>query len=52
MRNEVKKKEKNGNRTKTEKKSFYWRVLDMRIRKWYIQEKEGAVKKSVEETET
>ena len=50
LRNEAK--EKNGNRTETEKKNLYWRVLDMRLRKWYIQEKEGAVKKSVEETET
>ena len=29
-------KEKNMNRTETEKKSFYWRVKDMRLRKWYV----------------
>lgn len=28
-------KEKNMNRSETEKKSFYWRVMDMKLRKWY-----------------
>ena len=28
-------KEKNMNRSETEKKSFYWRVIDMKLRKWY-----------------
>ena len=48
LKNEAK--EKNEKRTEIEKKKFFWRVLDMRIRKWYIQEKkeekmepEGAV---------
>ena len=31
-------KEKNDKRTEIEKKTFYWRVLDMRLRKWYIQD--------------
>ena len=29
-------KEKNANRTEEEKNVFFWRVLDMRIRKWYL----------------
>ncbi|MPC77896.1 hypothetical protein E2C01_072365 [Portunus trituberculatus] len=33
-------KEKSEGRTENEKK-FYWRVLDMRLRKWYIWEGEG-----------
>ena len=31
-------KEKNQNRTETEKRRFYWRVIDMRLRKWYRKE--------------
>ena len=31
-------KEKNERRTETGKKKFYWRVLDMKLRKWYIRE--------------
>ena len=31
-------KEKNERRTETEKKKFYWRVLDKKLRKWYIRE--------------
>ena len=38
LRNEAR--EKNEKRTETEKKKFYWRVLDMRLRKWYIREEE------------
>ena len=34
-------KEKNLRRTETEKKTFYWRVLDMRLRRWFTREKEG-----------
>ena len=30
--------EKNKARTETEKKRLYWRVLDMRLRKWYKKE--------------
>ena len=26
--------------TETEKKTFYWRVLDMRLRRWFTREKE------------
>ena len=29
-------KEKNTNRSETEKKRFYWRVKDMKLRKWYM----------------
>ena len=32
-------KEKNEQRTETEKKIFFWRVMDMRLRKWYLKEK-------------
>ena len=35
-------KEKNQRRTENEEKEFYWRVMDMRLRKWYIRER-GAV---------
>lgn len=38
LRNEAK--EKNEKRSESEKKIFYWRVLDMRLRKWYLQRKE------------
>ena len=31
-------KEKKQNRTETEKRRFYWRVIDMRLRKWYRKE--------------
>jgi len=42
LRNEAR--EKNEKRTETEKKNYYWRVIDMRLRKWYIQQREeGAV---------
>ena len=39
-------KEKNLQRTETEKKKFYWRMLYMRLRRWFIWEKE----KEAEET--
>ena len=29
-------KTKNGTRTESEKKVFYWKVMDMKLRKWYI----------------
>ena len=32
--------EKNLQRSEAKKKKFYWRVLDMRLRRWFIQEKE------------
>ena len=35
---------KNEKRTEIEKKTFYWRVIDMRLRKWYIQEQGQKVK--------
>ena len=31
-------KEKNEKRTEIEKKKFYWRILDMKLRKWYLRE--------------
>ena len=31
-------KEKKQSRTETEKRRFYWRVIDMRLRKWYRKE--------------
>ena len=31
-------KEKNDERTEEEKKAFFWRVLDLRLRKWYIRD--------------
>ena len=34
LRNEAKL--KNERRTETKKKEFFWRVLDMKLRKWYI----------------
>ena len=37
--------EKNLKRTEIEKKKFYWRVSDMRLRKCFIQEKEEEVEK-------
>ncbi|MPC95413.1 hypothetical protein E2C01_090623 [Portunus trituberculatus] len=38
LRNEAK--EKNEKRTEMEKKNFNWRVLDMRLKKWYLWKKE------------
>ena len=38
-------KEKNLKRVETEKKKFYWRVLDMRLRRWFIWEMEEEVEK-------
>ena len=35
-------KEKKRNRSETEKKRFYWRIKDMKLRKWYIKEEQGA----------
>lgn len=34
-------KEKNSLRSETEKEKFRWRVMDMKLRKWYIERKEG-----------
>ena len=33
-------KEKNENRTEEEKKKFYWKVKDERLRKWYLTKRE------------
>ena len=38
LRNEAK--EKNEKRTETEMREYYWRVLDIRLRKWYIRQRE------------
>ena len=43
LRQEAKEK-KNLKRTETEK-TFYWKVLDMRLRRWFIREKEEEVEK-------
>ncbi|MPC80814.1 hypothetical protein E2C01_075407 [Portunus trituberculatus] len=32
---------------KTEKKNFYWRVLDMRLKKWYLRKKEEVVEETI-----
>ena len=37
LKNEAKEKTRRGQRSR---KKFFWRVLDVRIRKWYIHEKE------------
>ncbi|MPC60858.1 hypothetical protein E2C01_054917 [Portunus trituberculatus] len=37
------KEKKNEKRTEIEKKNFYWRILDMRLKKWYLQKKEEVV---------
>ena len=31
---------KNEKRTETEKEEYYWRAMDARVKKWYIQEEE------------
>ena len=31
-------KEKNDRRTESEKQKFYWRILDMKLRRWYYRE--------------
>ena len=38
-----KKRKKNEKRTEIEKKIFYCRVLDMRLKKWYLRKKEEVV---------
>ncbi|MPC80126.1 hypothetical protein E2C01_074694 [Portunus trituberculatus] len=40
-------KEKNGKRTEIEKKNFYWRVLDMRLKKWYLRKKEEVMEEAI-----
>lgn len=44
-------KEKNEQRTETEKKMLYWRVMDMRLRKWYLRGREEEPMENREETE-
>ncbi|MPC75366.1 hypothetical protein E2C01_069752 [Portunus trituberculatus] len=39
-------KEKNEKRTEIEKKNFYWKVLDMRLKKWYLRKKEEVVEEA------
>ncbi|MPC57720.1 hypothetical protein E2C01_051707 [Portunus trituberculatus] len=39
-------KEKYEKRTEIEKKNFYWRVLDMRLKKWYLRKKEEVVEEA------
>ncbi|MPC79260.1 hypothetical protein E2C01_073776 [Portunus trituberculatus] len=40
-------KEKNEKKTEIEKKSFYWRVLDMRLKKWYLRKKEEVMEEAI-----
>ncbi|MPC56472.1 hypothetical protein E2C01_050432 [Portunus trituberculatus] len=44
LRNEAK--EKNKKRTEIKKKTFYWRALDMRLKKWYLQKKEEVMEEA------
>ncbi|MPC85403.1 hypothetical protein E2C01_080175 [Portunus trituberculatus] len=44
LRNEAK--EKNKKRTEIEKKNFYWRVLDRRLKKWYLWKKEEVMEEA------
>ncbi|MPC10349.1 hypothetical protein E2C01_002982 [Portunus trituberculatus] len=44
LRSEAKVKKKK--RTEIEKKNFYWRVLDMRLKKWYLRKKEEVVEEA------
>ncbi|MPD01268.1 hypothetical protein E2C01_096787 [Portunus trituberculatus] len=39
-------KEKSKKRTEKEKKNFYWRVLDMSLKKWYLWKKEEVVEEA------
>ncbi|MPC65710.1 hypothetical protein E2C01_059846 [Portunus trituberculatus] len=39
-------KEKNEKRTEIDKKNFYWRVLDMRLKYWYLRKKEEVVEEA------
>ena len=34
-------KEKNDARSEMEKKRFYWKVIDMKLRKWYLKREEA-----------
>ncbi|MPC26165.1 hypothetical protein E2C01_019298 [Portunus trituberculatus] len=40
-------KEKHEKRTEIEKKNFYWRVLDMRLKKWYLMKKEVVLEEAI-----
>ena len=44
-------KEKNDQRTGNEKEEFYWRVMDMKLRKWYMRGREREVVGAQEEGE-
>ncbi|MPC38836.1 hypothetical protein E2C01_032352 [Portunus trituberculatus] len=39
-------KENNKKRTEIEKKNFYWRVLNMRLKKWYLRKKEEVMEEA------
>ncbi|MPC24646.1 hypothetical protein E2C01_017732 [Portunus trituberculatus] len=39
-------KERNEKRTEIKKKNFYWRVLDMRLKKWYLWKKENIMEEA------
>ncbi|MPC88899.1 hypothetical protein E2C01_083823 [Portunus trituberculatus] len=44
LRNEAK--EKNKKRTEIKEKKIYWRILDTRLKKWYLQKKEEVVEEA------
>ncbi|MPC57588.1 hypothetical protein E2C01_051571 [Portunus trituberculatus] len=41
-------KKKNKKRTEIEKKNFDWRVLDRRLKKWYLRKKEEVVEEAID----
>lgn len=43
----MKQRKKNERRIETEKKEFYWRVLDVRLKKWYVRERKKYTKSNV-----
>ncbi|MPC29659.1 hypothetical protein E2C01_022904 [Portunus trituberculatus] len=44
LRNEAK--EKNEKKIEIKKNNFYWRVLDMRLKKWYLRKKEEVMEEA------
>ncbi|MPC62606.1 hypothetical protein E2C01_056693 [Portunus trituberculatus] len=39
-------KEKKTRKGQIEKKNFYWRILDMKLKKWYVRKKEEVIEKA------
>ena len=48
LRNEAR--EKNEMRTETEKEKFFWRVLDMKLRKWFIKGRREVIEETRQQT--